>query len=89
MKDMAISDIKNAKRAFLENKQKEVKDKRILSFIGNNGITIEDCKYILKQSEMLMPILLIQYKSDIDMICLKMNEYQKILREECLKQKKV
>ena len=89
MKDMAISDIKNAKRAFLENKQKEVKDKRMLSFIGNNGITIEDCKYILKQSEMLMPILLIQYKSDIDMICLKMKEYQKILREECLKQRKV
>ena len=32
-----------------------------------------------------MPILLIQYKTDLNMICLKMKGYQKLLREECIR----
>ena len=41
--------------------------------------------YIYQESEKLMPILWIQYKTDLNMICLKMKGYQKLLREECIR----
>ena len=48
-----------------------------------NNISIADAKYVLEESEKLMPILLIQYKTDFKMIFEKTKEYQLILIENC------
>ena len=94
MKDLALNDIQNAKRAYLENARKGVKynivitDKVYSHIAKENCISSEDAKYIYEESQKIMPILLIQYKTDLNMICLKMKEYQKILTEKCQQKKK-
>ena len=50
---------------------------------NNNNISIDDAKYVLEQINKLMPILLIQYKTDLNMMCMKMKEYQNLLIQEC------
>ena len=50
-----------------------------------NDITREQALFILDKSEKLMPILLIQYKTDINMICKKMKEYQRLHIANCKK----
>jgi len=57
-------------------------------FAEKNNITIDDAKYVLQKSEKLMPILLIQYKTDLNMICMKTKEYQRLLIQECKNKKK-
>lgn len=52
---------------------------------NDNGITVDDAKYVLEQSEKLMPILLRQYNTDYNMIFMKTREYQKILIDNCKK----
>ena len=94
MKDLALNDIKNAKRAYLENARKGVKYNTVITdtvsshIAKDNCISTEDAKYIYEESQKIMPILLIQYKTDLNMICLKMKEYQKILTEKCQQMKK-
>ena len=94
MKDLALNDIQNAKRAYLENARKGVKynivitDKVYSHIAKENCISSEDAKYIYEENQKIMPILLIQYKTDLNMICLKMKEYQKILTEKCQQKKK-
>ena len=94
MKDLALNDIKNAKRAFLENVRKGTKYNTVITdttcshIAKENCISSEDAKYIYEESQKIMPILLIQYKTDLNMICLKMKEYQKILTEKCQQKKK-
>jgi hypothetical protein len=62
---------------------------KMFSFVAEkNNITIDDAKYVLQQSEKLMPILLIQYKTDLNMICMKTKEYQRLLIQECKNKKK-
>jgi hypothetical protein len=62
---------------------------KMFSFVAEkNNITIDDAKYVLRQSEKLMPILLIQYKTDLNMICMKTKEYQRLLIQECKNKKK-
>ncbi len=62
---------------------------KMFSFVAEkNNITIDDAKYVLRQSEKLMPILLIQYKTDLNMICMKTKEYQRPLIQECKNKKK-
>ena len=86
MKDLAMNDIKNAKRAFLEDKKKNALPECVISYVAKkNSITPDDAKYIYQESRKLMPILQIQYKNDLDMICLKMKEFQKILRQKLIK----
>ena len=89
MKDMALNDIKNSHRLYLEKQRKQSKiNENIYDFVGNkNGLTKEECKYIYEESEKLMPILLIQYKMDLNMICKKMKEYQMLLSEACRKKR--
>ncbi len=48
-----------------------------------NCISLEDAKYIYEESQKIIPKLLIQYKTDLNMICLRMKEYQEILTEKC------
>ncbi len=56
----------------------------MFSFVAEkNGISIDDAKYVLEESEKLMPILLIQYKTDFNMISTQIKEYQKILIQNC------
>ena len=56
----------------------------MFSFVAEkNNISIADAKYVLEESEKLMPILLIQYKTDFKMIFKKTKEYQQILIENC------
>ena len=81
-----MNEIKNAKRTFLENKKKNILPECALSHIlKKDCISHQDALYIYQESEKLMPILLIQYKTDLNMICLKMKGYQKLLREECIR----
>jgi hypothetical protein len=62
---------------------------KMFSFVAEkNNITIDDAKYVLQKSEKLMPILLIQYKTDLNMICMKTKEYQRLLIQECKNKKK-
>jgi hypothetical protein len=62
---------------------------KMFSFVAEkNNITLDDAKYVLQQSEKLMPILLIQYKTDLNMICMKTKEYQRLLIQECKNKKK-
>ena len=62
---------------------------KMFSFVAEkNNITIDDAKYVLRQSEKLMPILLIQYKTDLNMICMKTKEYQRLLIQECKNKRK-
>ena len=57
---------------------------KMFSFVAEkNNISIDDAKYVLEESEKLMPILLIQYKTDFKMIFEKTKEYQQILIENC------
>jgi hypothetical protein len=63
-------------------------DKMFSFFAEKNNITIDDAKYVLQKSEKLMPILLIQYKTDLNMICMKTKEYQRLLIQECKNKKK-
>ena len=89
MKDLALNDIKNAKRGYLENAKKGVKYNTVITdtvyshIAKEKCISSEDAKYIYEESQKIMPILLIQYKTDLNMICLRMKEYQKILMEKC------
>ena len=89
MKDMALNDIKNSHRLYLEKQRKQSKiNEKIYDLVGNKyGLTKEECKYIHEESEKLMPILLIQYKMDLNMICKKIKEYQMLLSEECRKKR--
>ena len=62
---------------------------KMFSFVAEkNNIAIDDAKYVLQKSEKLMPILLIQYKTDLNMICMKTKEYQRLLIQECKNKKK-
>ena len=54
----------------------------------SNNITIDDAKHILERSEAFMDILTHQYGNNLDMICKKMREYQKLLIEQAKKQAK-
>jgi len=89
MKDMALNDIKNSHRLYLEKQRKQSKiNEKIYDLVGTkSGLTIEECKYIHEESEKLMPILFIQYKMDLNMICKKIKEYQILLYEECIKKR--
>jgi hypothetical protein len=53
-----------------------------------NGITEEQVKIVMQKSEDMMPIMLKQYGTDLNMICKKTKEYQKIMIENFKKTNK-
>lgn len=47
-----------------------------------HNITLQQSADLMKRSNDIMPIMVIQYKDDLDMICVKLKEYQSLILDE-------